>query len=139
MAASSKSNDGLSAIGPTPRTVSFADGCEVSLTPVTVGQLPLLLPLLSELAGEGDLLSLLSRNPAALTEAVVVASGVDRHWLASRPAIDLFSLAQAVVEVNEELFFHHLLPLLAARARAGVTPSPTGTPPSSPSSGPDSA
>jgi hypothetical protein len=107
----------------TPLEVSFAvDGRELTVTPVTVGQLPKLLqwldPLFDDLMSLGDepqlddLFGLVIAHGEPVLKAVALAARVDEPWVAQLLPDRLAALMAVLLEVNGD-FFRRAMPLIS--------------------------
>lgn len=112
----------LGALFPQPKSVTIA-GREVEILPSSIRQGTAVLHKAVAFwnlraSPEDDELVTADENPEAAVDLLHTATGLDREWLATLPAVDKVELAMAWMEVNGAFFV--LRPMLA-RAKLGAS------------------
>ncbi|MGB1560805.1 MAG: DUF6631 family protein [Sinimarinibacterium flocculans] len=120
----------------------------LNLRPMTFGQLPkvlqLISPLLADLDRENvDVTQLVLNHADRLVPLAALLTGETQEWVDSLPLDDAADLVATLIEVNADFFARRVLPRLSARMDrlAGMSKSsaPAATTDQTPASGPVSS
>lgn len=127
--------DDFASFPPQPQSLEIA-GDTLALTPIRVGEVPVLLAAIKPIAphlvnGDPDWLALLTEHGDAILDALAIAARRPREWVEALSLDDAVQLATALFEVNVDFFVQRVVPAIqSAAARidrnvraAGMTPS----------------